>query len=197
MHYIKKKPRGFRAASKPPSMTILITLIACMLAGVTVGAIAGASGYPAVSGSLAGYLQNFGQHSEPWDVLRESTLKYGKLFVIMWLLAFLPSGGFLPIGGLVATLLLIFRGAAYGFSTAVLIRGYGLAGAASAAILYLPQSLLLIPSYIFAAYSCVWFIQKTGEIKNYLPVLIGGLAVSLLAAFIDAFVAPGLVRGIT
>jgi len=44
-------------------------------------------------------------------------------------------------------------------------------GAASAALLYLPQGLLLIPAYIFAAYSCVWFTQKTGEIKGERPVL--------------------------
>lgn len=194
--YYKTRPRGFRAVSNPPNTAIVIMLIACMLAGMVVGVISGASGYPSISGSLSWYLQNFGQYSEPWDIFRESTLKYGKLFVIIWLLAFLPSGGFLPIGGLAATLLLIFRGASYGFSTAALIRGYGLAGAASAAILYLPQSLLLIPAYIFAAYSCVWYIQKTGEIKSYLPVLIGGLAVSLLAGFIDAFIVPGFVRGI-
>ncbi|MCL2699545.1 MAG: stage II sporulation protein M [Defluviitaleaceae bacterium] len=185
-----------RAANKPRGLTVILTLIACMLVGIAVGAIAGVSGYEAVSGSLAGYLQNFGLDADPWEVMRESSLKYGKLFVIIWLLAFLPSGGFLPVGGLAATLLLIFRGAAYGFSTAVLIRGYGLAGAASAAILYLPQSLILIPAYIFAAYSCVSFAQKTGEIRSYLPVLIGGLAVSLLAGFIDAFVIPGLVRGL-
>jgi uncharacterized membrane protein SpoIIM required for sporulation len=177
-------------------MSILITLIACMLVGVVTGVIAGTSGYSSIDGSLSGYLQNFGEYTEPWAVFRESALKYGKLFVIIWLLAFLPTGGFLPVGGLAATLLLIFRGASYGFSTAALIHGYGLAGAASAAILYLPQSLLLIPSYIFAAYSCVWFTQKTGEIKRYLPVLAGGLAMSLIAASIDAFITPGLVRGI-
>jgi len=163
---------------------------------MAVGAIAGASGYPAISNSLAGYLQGFGHSLEPWDVFRESTLKYAKLFIIIWLLAFLPSGGFLPVGGLAATMVLIFRGAAYGFSTAALIKGYGLAGLVSAAILYLPQGILLIPSYIFAAYSCVHFIQKNSDIKSYLPVLIGGLAVSMIAGFIDAFVVPGLVRGI-
>ena len=191
----KTRTKGFGKTGNPRSFIVIITLITCMLAGMSVGAIAGMNGYQDVSSSLAGYLQNFGHFSVPWDIFRESTLKYGKLVIIIWLLAFLPSGSFLPVGGLMATLLLIFRGAAYGFSTAALIRGYGLAGAASAAILYLPQGVLLIPVYIFVAYSCVCFIQKDGEIKSYLPTLFIGLAVCMLAGLIDAFITPGLVRG--
>lgn len=216
---MRHKKRRFRATNR---QAVMFTLIACMLVGVVIGAIAGVgAGYTAVSGSLTGYLQGFRDAApEPMDILRESALKYGKIFVFIWLLAFLPSGGFLPVGGLAATMLIIFRGASYGFSTAALIRSYGMAGAVCAAMLYLPQSLLLIPAYIFAAYSCIWFIQmanggspaftktgarrggfldftqKTGELKEYLPVLAIGLIISLLAGLIDAFVVPGLVRGL-
>ena len=194
--YYRTRIKRLGAGGNARSIIVIITLITCMLAGMLVGAIAGMNGYPVVSSSLAGYLQNYGEQFESWDVFRESTLKYGKLVVIIWLLAFLPSGGFMPIGGLVASLLLLFRGAAYGFSTAALIKGYGLAGAASAVILYIPQGILLIPLYIFVAYSCISFIQKDNEIKVYLPTLIIGLVVSMLAALIDAFVIPGLVHGL-
>lgn len=193
-----KKGGRLRATNR---QAVIITLIACMLTGIFIGAIAGVTfagtGYAQLHEGLTGYLRSFkGGLEYPMDVFRESALKYGKLFVFIWLLAFLPSGGFLPLGGFIATLLIIFRGAAYGFSTAVLVRSYEAPGAVCAAILYLPQSLLLVPAYIFTAYSCVRYIQKTGEIRGYLPVLAIGIAVSLLAGFIDAFIVPGLVHGL-
>ncbi len=196
-----KKHKKFKATKR---QAIVFILIISMFIGICAGATAALSmsgtSYTMVTQNLADYLRSFntlGENSNKMDILRESTVKYFKIFAIIWLLAFLPTGGKLPIGGFIATLLVGFRGTAYGFATATLIRNYGTAGSICASILYLPQSLVLIPAYIFTAYSCVDFVlrEKTG-VNKYVLVLIIGFAVSMLVGFIDAFIVPGLVRNL-
>lgn len=85
------------------------------------------------------------------DIFFESVIKYGKILLIIWFMAFLPPAS------AVAIILIFIKGMSGSFTTTFLIREFGIRGLYYAFILYLPQNLILIPTYIYASYSSLNF----------------------------------------
>ncbi|MDR1067318.1 MAG: stage II sporulation protein M [Clostridiales bacterium] len=172
----------------------LVIIIGCFLAGIAIGAVAANTmeedGLERISGSLTSYLGDFEpSYDSTADMLRDSVFKYAKLVVLMWLLAFAPAGGFAVF------LLVMTRGAAYGFTWALLLRDFGLTGALSGAVLCLPQGVFVVPLCVLTALASVNYVMGGGEragsgLKAYGKVLAVGLATAFLAGAVETFLIP-------
>lgn len=123
------------------------------------------------------------------------------------LLLIITVGGLSVIGFPAALLVLIYKGAALGFSSALLIETYDLRGIFLVLASLVPQNLILIPAFLASAMASVCFavsmISKGSKnIKNNLRVSAGKMiAFNLLMSvfviggcFIESFISPFLQR---
>lgn len=161
---------------------LIILMFFCLATGAAVGALCShalkETEYDRLSENITVYL-NTAKNAEDnrMGAFAECVLKYGKTLVLIWFLAFLPPAA-------IASFFLIFvKGMGLGFTTALLIRALGADGAVYAARLCLLQNLLLIPAYIYAAFSSLTFSldflrQKTRN-KPGIPEYILTLAICL------------------
>ncbi len=184
---------------------IVIMLLFCFLAGIIIGVVCinvmNEKDYITTSESTKVYLSGFSSSElKAGEIFRDSVFKYVKLVVVMWLLAFVPSGGFFTL------IVIMTRGIGYGFSTALLVRLFGFDGLICAAILYLLQSIIIVPIYFFVAFSSIGFTlynlknAKQAEnssaysLKMYGAVLLIGCGGAITAALIDSLVVPMLIN---
>ncbi len=84
-------------------------------------------------------------------------LKYFKYDLLIWL------GGWVPLGIFLSGAAFLFRGAAVGFTSAILFTTYGRRGVWIAASSLLPQNLLLIPTYILIMTASVYYLTSWNE----------------------------------
>lgn len=127
---------------------IFLFVLSGLLLGIAVGAIQCYAVEPARYHQLSEQLQGFLSNIDPLrgnnaDIFLDSMIKHGKILAIIWFLAFLP-----PFS-LASVPLIFIKGMSNGFTTALFIRAFGFRGLAYACALYLPQSLALIPAYLF------------------------------------------------
>jgi len=146
------------------------------------------------------YLNNFNITSlHKKEIFAESTFKYAKTVIALWIFAFIPIGGFATFA------LIIFRCAMYGFTAAFLFRSYEFSGILCSLLLFLPQSLIILPIYFHTASKSINYIlfnlQKSQMKKTnrsifleYLGTLALGLVCSAIAGFLDAYIVPAYIE---
>ena len=160
-----------------------LALMLCVFFGFVIGVI-----YGKTNGSGAAAISVFFQEPLTLAAFLEILVKYGKYPVIIWFLAFIPPGSLLSFP------LLVYRGAALGFSAALI--NYGLI---KNIILLLPQNLILIPAYIYITHESLKFAADKNPLqsavdKRYLICIVTALFFVVLAGFAEIYCIPVLWR---
>lgn len=83
--------------------------------------------------------------------------KYMKYDLIIWL------GGWMELGLFFSGAAFLFRSAAVGFTSAMMMTTYGAKGIWMAAATFLPQNLLLVPAYIFIMSAAMYYLFSWRE----------------------------------
>ncbi len=126
------------------------------------------------------------------EIFRESFIKYGKIILIIWILAFISMG--FVISGFIVFL----KGISYGFTTAFLIITYGTKGIYYACFLYLLQNIILIPAYVFIMFASIKFVFKknTETLDSFFEYTISmliSLACVIIVCLLEAYVIPNFI----
>lgn len=194
------------------SKKLIIIIFSCMFIGSLIGSILANTIDYIQQSNISNYMDtlfynlNYTMLSKR-EVLIGSFLRYGISLIIIWLL------GFIIIGFFFILLLIGFLGASLGFTTSFLIIEYGLIGIWYAIVVYIPQNILIIPLYVFIAYSSINFslrdtekqIKNKDRLKNkkkgidvdvleYTVVLILSLSLVFLVSLYEAYLAPNLIN---
>ena len=132
--------------------------------------------------------------------LIDSVIKYAKILFLLWF-----SG--LAVPGLVVIIcLVLFKTFALGFTTAALVRFFGIYGFVIGFSSYYPQNLFFLPAMFFVAYRALLHIHaaiseggvsaRKGGINHagYAICLFAGLISCFAAALIETYVTPVLIE---
>lgn len=188
--------------------SIYLFVVVLFLMGVIFGAIVVNSLSFTQKEDLFYYLsQFFGQVSDGKvaasnDLLLQSFLHNSKYIGIMWLL------GISIIGLPVILVLLFIKGMVVGFTVGFLVNQMGWDGFILSFVSILPQNLIIIPIFIFAATISVsfsikmirrQFLKKLSQpifplLGRYGLALFGSLLFLVVAASIEAYVSPALMK---
>ncbi len=84
-------------------------------------------------------------------------LKYMKYDLLIWL------GGWMPLGLFVSGAAFLLRSVSVGFTAAMLMTTYGAKGVLITVSSFLPQNLLLIPTYLFIMSAAVYYLFSWQE----------------------------------
>lgn len=198
-----RSQRGIHNKQNQKGNTLLILVCVCLLIGVVFGAIGAnrldSAGMEGIGQYLETFFASFGLEENSGQGMPEIVWKYGKYTAIIWGLGLLPVGAIFILG------VLIFKGMAYGFTSAVLIKQYGGKGIAIAAASYLPQNLILVPLYIFMAYIGIQYViyrytflppkarlkrEKQKRLTEYVIILAAAFLATTLAAAIELYITP-------
>ena len=161
-----------------------LALILCILFGFVIGVIYGKTN----ENGATEVMSALSREPLTFVTFLEIFVKYGKYPVIIWFLAFIPPGALLSFP------LLVYRGAALGFSTALI--NYGLI---KNIILLLPQNLILIPAYIYITHESLKFAADKNPLKpdvdkRYIICIVTALFFVVLAGFAEIYCIPVLWR---
>ena len=183
---------------------VLLVICLSLLFGIILGAVfanhLNEIQYNELGGHLNGFINemknaSLTQNASVSDVM----VKYGKYAVLIWLCAFFAPGAVFII------LILLFKGASYGFTTAILVRQYGKAGISFAAVSYLPQNIILIPVYLCISYFALEYILRKykalppkARLKResqkvnleYLIILLASVVLIAAASAVEVYVIP-------
>lgn len=193
--------RHRRYGRKLNEKQIIVPIItAGLLAGILTGVIyiltRNSSSLNGMETAINSFLSDFGDASSRIDIFTESLMKHGKYIVAIWLLAFTPAGSFVSVA------LMFIKGAGYGYTTALLIRCYGMAGFFYGLLLYLPQNLIMLPAYFLVTYSTIHFVllilrdkskMSSQQFLPHLLTLLIGFACVIIASFIEAWLTPSII----
>jgi len=181
-----KKPK--RKVRLKKSQAIIFFLTLCFITGITAGFFSvftmNEQNIMSAKESIVNYINrvNSGDISPAADVFLSSLLTHATTAVLIWALAFLK------FGGLIILPVFMFTGARFGFSTALLIRAFEWRGLLHAALIYLPQALILIPTYFLISYFGIDFSLTSPPKKQYIFKLLIALFVITLVSTLDIFV---------
>jgi stage II sporulation protein M len=179
--------------------------------GIIFGAVIVNSLSDAQKEDLFYYLNHFfgqvadGKISAPEELLKASFFHNVKFVGLMWIL------GISIIGFPLILILLFLKGVTIGFSVGFLVHQMGWSGLLLAFVTLLPQNLFIIPVYIFIATISIAFsiklirkiffrqgysYQIMPEFARYFMSYIAVIAVITVAASIEAYAAPALMKSI-
>ena len=150
--YGAKQKRTFNQHALTDEFKRQIALLLVFLAiGTVVGAIASNAieyyNFNRLYANIYVYVNDGFVSGTAQSIIIEGIIKHGKFVAIIWLLGFIPRFSFLSF------FIILWQGIGIGFTTAILTRGFGGAGVLYAAALYLPQNMIMIPVYFYAAIS--------------------------------------------
>lgn len=188
--------------------SVYLFVVVLFLMGVIFGAIVVNSLSITQKEDLFYYLsQFFGQVSDNKvaasnDLLWQSFMHNGKFIGLMWIL------GISIIGLPVILIILFIKGLVVGFTVGFLVNQMGWDGFLLSFVSILPQNLIIIPVFIFAATLSVsfslkmirrQFMKKLSQpifplFSRYGLALLGTLALLIAAAGIEAYVSPTLMK---
>ncbi len=179
----------------------------CVFAGVFIGTVYAAVLKGQSAEAMSGYLKNFVSAYNLQSVNRKEIFSFSvynniKTVLLMWL-----SGlwiYFLPVGAMQ----IFAKGCKLGFSTSVFVRIFGLKGIFFAFLASLPQLAAIIPSMIVYYVVNINFALSLNRIKNgkssrcskneiyikNLLYLLAAVCIAVIAAMIDAFVMPPVLK---
>ncbi len=183
MHKKKKSNIGRKQA-------IIFILLLGLAAGIVLGCV---SAQTYNSGTISSYLNSY-QNQPP--VFSSAFFKYLKYIIIIWFLAFVPAGGFFVF------VINLFKGASIGFTAVIMYNALGQAGLFTFIKMSLPHILLFIPANLIVSYFAIYYIfyalsrkKENAKYPNeylgkYVFILIFGIIISLLTAYIDVNIFP-------
>lgn len=171
-------------------MVLLIVCI-CFFVGILTGAVSAGALKQEQVDRLNGYMEAFAsQETSFWPLF----FKHGKYIGAIWLAGFISSGA-------VIVLIIIFcSGIFYGFSASFAAAGAGLSYVLAN---ILPQNIILIPLYIFAAVWTINFVlnkfsnngpksrikrERQKHLSEHLIILLCCLAINAAACLSEAYV---------
>jgi len=173
---------------------VVPALVACTAVGAIIGAvyanILNENSFQTLSQNIGKLLYDSSDSIQNENIaFIEIFIKYSKIPIIIWFLAFAP------LSPLITFFLISAKGAGVGFTTAIIVRGYGVKGLLFSFILYFFQNLILFPSYIYTSHMSLKFASKKTKEKRlseYSLTLTASLACVLLAALVEAYFVPFL-----
>ncbi len=154
-----KKSRVFEIDRKKWMMGIIIclTFLFAVLVGAVVSNFISSEKTSLLGEELKSFFSTISQEGEVARPNFSSVfLKYAKYVFLIWL------GGWLPFGVLLSEGILMFRGASLGFTSAMLMKEFGIRGAVATVFAILPQNLILIPIYLFITWTAISFSMDRG-----------------------------------
>ena len=183
---------------------IAIIAAICFMTGIIVGAVAAVSRgeyeRAALSAELAAHVMGLAAHGQAagaQEILQSVVNNFMFVFVI-WVLAFARAAGFLSF------MVVMLQGVSYGFTTAVLVLAFGVRDGLAAAMIYLPQALIMAPALLFVCTNSVSYVCLTqhgrpstyGEasLRRYAKTLVMASLLAILAAMLDVYLAPAVAR---
>ena len=183
---------------------IAIVAAICFITGIIVGSVAAVSRgeyeMAAISAELSAHILNLANSGQAvgTQAILQSIVNSLMFVVIIWVLAFARSAGFLSF------IIIILQGFSYGFTTSALVVTFGLWSGLLSALVYLPQALIMIPSLLFVCTSSVSYVCLTfsgrqntyGEagFLRYVKVLVIASTLAIFAAILDVYLAPVMAR---
>lgn len=206
----KRSFRGLENIRMERRFILYVGISGFLLLGIIMGAIFANQMNDTQSLELALYMDEFFVrfHVESLNqtfVLKDALLKYGKTVGIAWIL------GFTVIGIPFSILIILLKGFTYGFTSAFLIKQYGMSGLWFGFLSYIPQNLILIPMFVFVVHGSIEFALKSGKNKHgkarfhkdrtqewieYGLILLVGMACVILASVIETYVTPSLMKSL-
>lgn len=132
--------------------------------------------------------------------------KYIKYDILIWLGGWITGGIFLSVG------ILLFRGISLGFTTAMLMKQFGLRGMLTATVSFVPQNIIIVPVFLFMTWAAIRFFITMGEKgvgkaglrrerqrkQAEYSILLGGSVLCLaVASVLEVVITPILMEGIS
>lgn len=201
---MKKNPSGSFIWMMRQNLPVLMTVLFFFLLGISAGVFTEAFLSPENKESIQSFLDgalflaDLSGISLP-DVFLSS------LAVNLILLFLIALSGFTVIGFPAALLILVYKGATLGFSSALLMETMGMKGAAAVLLTLAPQNLLLIPAFLTGAMAALSFsfsvlsgrsrsVRKSlsGNAAGYLLLFFALSLLVLGGCLIEAFIGPFL-----
>ncbi|MCM3215472.1 stage II sporulation protein M [Niallia taxi] len=190
--------------------SIYLFIAVLFLMGVIFGAIVVNSLTLSQKEDLFYYLSQFfsqisnGKVADSKDLFIQSFSHNSKFIGLMWLL------GISIIGLPVILILLFIKGMVVGFTVGFLVNQMGWNGFLLSFVSVLPQNIIIIPVFIISATLAVsfsfkmirqQFIKKMGEpmlplFGRYMVLLVGAIVSLVIAAGVEAYISPGLMKSI-
>ena len=182
-----------------PQIFILI-IVAFLLVGVLIGSVLANTLEEGKHSLLSSHINQYiitldNPNYVKSSAFFETFVKYEKIVVFIWLLAFIPSGAIVSLG------IILSKGMAFGFTTSFFVMEFGTQGIVYVATLYLIQNLFLIPAYIWTAYNNLAYVSKLyshsvrlsakfskNEMLEYFLVLLTSSSFVVLASLIEIFI---------
>lgn len=124
------------------------------------------------------------------DVFKQSFIKYFKIAIVIWLLAFVP------FGNIFSAFILGFKGISLGYTTSLFAIAYGVKGIYYAIILYFFQNFILIPTYILLTYKSIKLNKKRCVNLEYVILLFICLAIIITISFIESYFVPSIIKNL-
>ena len=190
--------------------SIYLFIAVLFLMGVIFGAIVVNSLTLSQKEDLFYYLSQFfsqisnGKVADSKDLFIQSFSHNSKFIGLMWLL------GISIIGLPVILILLFIKGMVVGFTVGFLVNQMGWNGFLLSFVYVLPQNIIIIPVFIISATLAVsfsfkmirqQFMKKMGEpmlplFGRYMVLLVGAIVSLVIAAGVEAYISPGLMKSI-
>lgn len=177
-------------------------IIVVLTAGVIAGAVCANLMDGASNESVRSFITDFFSTFDKTAInarasFTASVYKYARIIAVLWV-----SGLFMPGGAAATVCVLLFKAFAYGFTTAALVRYFGLYGLVVGFGGYVPQNLFFLPAMLLVAYNAVLtpgqLVFKPGKggkgIVEYFLILVVGLLCCAVASLIETFITPALIE---
>lgn len=148
---VKYKNKKFKL-HKTHTLFLFLTLCIGIIIGILMSKSMPKNNYDTLLSLFENYFNLISNsYSEFLPLFIKGSFKYFKVIFIIWFLCAFP------IGSIIIFLFILAKGISYGYITNFLIMFYGISGIFIAIILYLPQILIVLPTYFFIDYKCTYF----------------------------------------
>ncbi len=132
--------------------------------------------------------------------------KYIKYDILIWLGGWITGGVFLSVG------VLLFRGISLGFTTAMLMKQFGMRGMLAATVSFVPQNIIIVPVFLFMTWAAIHFFvdmrekgvgraslrrERQRKQAEYSILFGGSLACLAVASVLEVAVTPILMESIS
>jgi len=178
---------------------IIITILISILLGSVFGSLSanviGDEKFLQLSNIIDNYTYNSQTLENKSINFNKEIIKNGKTAIILWFL------GFISIGLPIIIFILFLKGLCYGFTTTILLRKYNIKGLLYIFGLFFPQSIILIPMFVFLSFFSIKYIihnpkKIKQDIKLHTVIITTICLCSTLISLMDIYISPLILRTI-
>lgn len=180
---------------------IIFLLLAGVIAGAVFSNLMDEMTYHSIKDFMTEFLNSFDKSLiNQKTTFIDALLKYSRGILIIWI------AGFFAPGLVIIVCAVLSKAFAYGFTTAALVKYFGVYGFIIGFSAYVPQNLIFMPAIFYVAYSALGFIRERrtdaprtaprsgGAIGEYALVLLIGLLCCAIAALTETYLTPTLLE---